>query len=112
MEYRKDKGGYFRDADGKRLHRKLCREYYGWFPSQYVVHHIDFNKENNNKVNLIALPRELHDSLHSYMNRTKIKLTREQTEQALKLYKSKSRFKGIKQIIEIKMICKKCGCNE
>ena len=34
------------------------------FGSDYDIHHIDMNRENNNIQNLILLPKELHQRLH------------------------------------------------
>lgn len=46
-------------------YRKYYKEYYGIdFGSEYSVHHIDFNKENNNINNLILLPAKLHRKYH------------------------------------------------
>jgi hypothetical protein len=48
-------------------YRKIYKEYYntkinkGW-----QVHHIDWNCENNNPLNLIAIPRRLHSIIHSH----------------------------------------------
>ena len=33
-------------------------------PSGYEIHHIDQNRENNNKFNLLMLPKDLHTKLH------------------------------------------------
>lgn len=46
-------------------YRKYYKEYYGIdFGSDYVVHHIDFNQQNNNIYNLILLPKKLHRRYH------------------------------------------------
>lgn len=34
-------------------------------PRNYVIHHIDFNRENNDIHNLVMLPRELHNKYHN-----------------------------------------------
>lgn len=34
------------------------------FDSSYVVHHMDFNRENNDISNLVLLPRKLHAKYH------------------------------------------------
>lgn len=51
-------------------YRKLYQDYYHInLPKDYDIHHIDFNHDNNNVKNLIALPRDLHSQLHqSYSN--------------------------------------------
>ena len=38
------------------------------FGSDYDIHHIDMNRENNNIQNLILLPKELHQRLHRSIN--------------------------------------------
>lgn len=46
-------------------YRKFYKEYYGIdFGSEYVIHHIDFNQQNNNINNLILLPQTLHSRYH------------------------------------------------
>lgn len=46
-------------------YRKYYKEYYGIeFGSDYVIHHIDFNQQNNNIYNLILLPKKLHRRYH------------------------------------------------
>ena len=34
-------------------------------PQDYVIHHIDHNRDNNNIENLILLPKDLHQQLHN-----------------------------------------------
>ena len=36
------------------------------FDRNYDVHHIDFNRENNNISNLLLLPKILHSKYHAY----------------------------------------------
>lgn len=50
-------------------HRKLYKSYYGSIPVDkdgrtYDIHHIDGNRKNNAKKNLIALPIEEHYQIH------------------------------------------------
>lgn len=33
-------------------------------PKSYEIHHIDFNHDNNDILNLVALPKKLHKELH------------------------------------------------
>lgn len=33
-------------------------------PKDFDVHHIDFNRENNDIMNLVAIPKELHRNYH------------------------------------------------
>lgn len=78
--------GYEFDQRGKLIHRQVCREAHGPFPKDWVVHHVDANKKNNTPVNLIALPRRLHDRLHTMMRRQKIVFSRDQIHQMLQSY--------------------------
>lgn len=49
-------------------YRKYYKEYYGIeFGSEYDVHHIDFNRGNNDISNLILLPKKLHRKYHFYL---------------------------------------------
>ena len=59
------RGGYLFTAKGRAWHRVVCRKAHGWFPSNWVVHHIDGRKLNNKAENLIAMPRHMHDALHT-----------------------------------------------
>lgn len=34
-------------------------------PKNFEVHHIDLNRENNDITNLVAIPKKLHQELHS-----------------------------------------------
>ena len=46
-------------------YRKFYAAYFGIsIPREYDIHHIDFNRENNEISNLILLPRALHQRLH------------------------------------------------
>lgn len=50
-------------------YRAYYKQYYGIeFGSNYVVHHIDFNRENNDIRNLLLLPKELHAKYHLVIN--------------------------------------------
>lgn len=56
-------------------YRKEYKKHYGIdFGSDYQIHHIDFNHENNSIDNLILLPKELHQRLHQcFLNNGGIK---------------------------------------
>lgn len=46
-------------------YRKYYKDYYGIdFDSSYVIHHIDFDRSNNDINNLILLPSKLHSRYH------------------------------------------------
>lgn len=50
-------------------YRRFYKEYYGIdFDSEYEIHHIDFDKENNDINNLLLLPRKLHRQYHFVLN--------------------------------------------
>lgn len=80
--------GYALTIDGKLVHREVCKLHHGRFPRQWVVHHIDFNIENNSPENLIALPRKLHDHIHSAMKKNNVRFDRKTIEGYLKPYKN------------------------
>lgn len=58
---------YHTRAEGKKttLHRDICAKFHGDIPDGYEVHHIDFNPDNNDSTNLVALLPEEHRRLHS-----------------------------------------------
>lgn len=61
-------------------YRKFYKDYYNIeFGTDYVVHHIDFNRENNNIDNLILLPKKLHSKYHILLNRLGVKNVDEMT---------------------------------
>lgn len=80
------KNGYEMAANGKMLHREVCRKAHGPFPMRWVVHHIDFDKKNNAPENLIALPKELHHHIHEVMKRVRTKFDRQTIQGYLKPY--------------------------
>lgn len=49
---------------------KFKKHYNIDFSNNYVVHHIDLNRENNDIKNLMLLPVELHTQYHYYLNAT------------------------------------------
>lgn len=56
----------------KRKHfdyRQYYKDYYGIeFDDNMVVHHIDFDRTNNNIDNLLLLPKEVHAKYHWYVS--------------------------------------------
>lgn len=62
-----DKNGYFRKSDNfsKTMHRYVWEYYNGAIPKGYEVHHIDFNRGNNDITNLKLLTIEQHKKLHA-----------------------------------------------
>jgi hypothetical protein len=55
-------------------YRKIYKKHYGEIPNNWIVHHIDGNRSNNDKENLIAVPQSVHDVIHLPAKR-KIELT-------------------------------------
>lgn len=56
--------GYEVDESGHPIHRRVCRAVNGRFPSNWVVHHVDGDKQNNKSGNLIAIPEQFHSWIH------------------------------------------------
>ena len=53
-------------------YRKIYKDYFGIkFGPEYVVHHIDANRENNDISNLLLLPKEVHAKYHLCFNTLK-----------------------------------------
>lgn len=50
-------------------YRKYYKEYYGIdFGPEYHIHHMDFDKSNNDISNLLLLPGKLHSRYHFLLN--------------------------------------------
>lgn len=72
---RDDETGYYLNSTlSIRLHRAVYEAVHGPIPDGFHVHHIDFDKSNNEPSNLIALSKEDHHKLHGE------NLTQEQLE--------------------------------
>ena len=71
LPYYRDKAGYYycrgpRELDVKRpLHRDVWQGRYGYLDPELVIHHIDFDRENNAPENLQAMTNSDHMRLHS-----------------------------------------------
>ena len=61
--------------DGQRQHRRVWREAHGSIRYGWVVHHINFVKDDNHLENLVALPAWRHDSLHADLRKGMIYTT-------------------------------------
>lgn len=49
-------------------YRKIYKDHYNIdFNSEYVIHHIDFDRNNNDISNLLLLPKELHRRYHELL---------------------------------------------
>lgn len=45
----------------RKIYEKKCNIK---IPKNYEIHHVDFNRENNNIRNLVMLPKEIHQEYH------------------------------------------------
>jgi len=45
-------------------YRNLYEKHYGKIPNNWDIHHIDFNHNNNDIKNLIAVPKLVHMVIH------------------------------------------------
>lgn len=45
-------------------YRRLYEVIHGDIPDDWEVHHIDWNRKNNNIENLIAVPKAVHVAIH------------------------------------------------
>lgn len=86
------------------IHREIYEQIYGVIPKGYDIHHIDFNKLNNDISNLVCLTKAEHMRLHKTGNTNR--LGKNHTEESKqKMYKSQhsvgikctnsSGFKGV-----------------
>ena len=56
-----------RDTNKLKNYREKYKRHYNIdFGRDFVVHHIDENRENNDISNLLLLPRDLHSKYHTY----------------------------------------------
>lgn len=78
------KKGYKITPNGQIEHRVIYEKAYGRIKKNWVIHHINGKKDDNDLKNLIAMPREAHDALHRYMREKRCSLTRIPTEAFLR----------------------------
>jgi hypothetical protein len=58
-----------KDINELKDYRLKYKRYYGIeFNSDYAIHHIDFNHNNNDISNLLLLPKDLHNRYHQLVN--------------------------------------------
>lgn len=67
--YTRKENGHYRGYHGKYLHRAVWEFYNGEIPKGYVVHHKDFNPENNSIENLQLMTHSEHKKLHNEMRK-------------------------------------------
>ena len=68
--YKDPKGYQYFFEKGKKvlMHRRIAEKKYGQLPKEFIVHHIDGHRDNNNKNNLMLLHRKDHFRLHAIKN--------------------------------------------
>ena len=53
----------------RNTYREYYKSYYNIdFGADIVIHHIDFDRDNNDIKNLLAMPRALHSKYHECLN--------------------------------------------
>ena len=73
-KFRKDKrtGYYWTTAiPRKSLHLSVFEFYGGVRPDEFELHHLDFDKENNNVENIICISKKYHKKIHTDHRREK-----------------------------------------
>ena len=58
--YTRQEDGHYRGYKGKYLHRAVWEHFNGEIPKEYVVHHVDGDKSNNDISNLTLLTKAEH----------------------------------------------------
>jgi len=55
-----------KEGEEKHIHARVGEKKYGYdkIPKNFVIHHIDENKDNNQRFNLILLHKKDHKRLH------------------------------------------------
>ena len=110
LRFKKVENGYYRSSDRKRLslHRYIYEKFKGKIPDGYLIHHIDFDKNNNNIENLVVMTYSEHRSLH---NSTKKFLDKriETNKRPDVIYRIQSKHADIRKILDIVAHCKTCG---
>jgi hypothetical protein len=104
---------YYRHHDKNTLHHYVYCYYNNIdvIPKGYVIHHIDFNKQNNDISNLQLLTHSDHSKLHSKLsnNGSYITISEEQVDQLIEL---KNKGLSLREITEITGFKKSKICDE
>ena len=59
-----------KDINKLKNYREKYKRYYKIdFDNSYAIHHIDFNRKNNDIKNLLLLPKNLHHKYHYYLTK-------------------------------------------
>lgn len=91
IEFTPDTKGYYRAINNFKclMHRYIWEYYNGKIPSGYEIHHIDFDRSNNDISNLQLVSRSEHRKIHADL------LTDEQREWKRNNLNTKARPKAI-----------------
>ncbi len=91
IEFTSDTKGYYRAINNFKclMHRYVWEYYNGKIPSGYEIHHIDFDRSNNDISNLQLVSRSEHRKIHADL------LTDEQREWKRNNLNTKARPKAI-----------------
>ena len=96
-------------------YRKLYEQHHNLeIPKEFDVHHIDWNHDNNDIDNLIAIPKEIHKLVHSnlgYVNRGEFEVLLKKYDEIInsKTYKGKTlTTKYLKALLDKYVKYKKC----
>lgn len=126
LKFVKDKkSGYYRNSTTReRLHRYIYEYYKGKIEKNCEIHHIDFNKENNDISNLQMLTKKEHKKIHKLLTEKQKEKRKKNLEinarpKAIEWHKSEEGRKLAKELYEKygkynftkreEMICQNCG---
>lgn len=84
-----NENGYLQHKKYGLLHRHVYELHFGKLKPNYIVHHIDGDKVNNDLTNLIAMPAHCHDLLHQAQRERKSDFDRDECTFFIKKYLDK-----------------------
>lgn len=76
--------GYNVTERGRLEHRLVYERAYGRLPKNWVVHHVNGQKNDNRLENLIGLPTLLHDRVHAIQREMQVRFTKVELESVLR----------------------------
>jgi hypothetical protein len=79
--------GYWCDENGL-IHRQVYEKHYGPIPEAWHIHHVDGNKINNDFRNLVAIPKEVHEFVHTWQGHARNTFLRPFVEYLLRQYQA------------------------
>lgn len=88
------KEGYKVDKEGHLVHRTVCYRAHGFIPRDWLVLHIDFDRNNNTPDNLIALPKSVYMSVCRTYKSTGDRMKRSSIEKVLSHFKKQLQLKN------------------